>query len=360
MLIGVVVGATLLLSCLAQDQKPVYKFGINFFAADTGYFEVEGHDGVLPELEMEVGKTYVFDQTNDTNWMHPLGFAYYPDGAHDNKDEVETDSLVYLIDGVQPAENLDGYEPEFYYPKEAWLKKTYTVELTITPEILALAKGGVIFYFCHIHTGMSGRIKLVDADGNPVTPNGSPPELYAPHQPSDFDAMCGTYEAQRFAAGASPDVCPGQTFLCDDESSEFLQCMHAIDCKMNYEMRVENTVEDPVATFMHQMIPHHDNAVNMAKILLKHGGASLEDEEVTSMLYEIINTQNAQITFMSGWLRDHGFDTEGTECEASSPPPTDVRPPPAQAAGSSGSSLSQSTPAGALLTVLLLVFAAFW
>ena len=26
--------------------------------------------------------------------MHPLGFAYYPDGAHEGMDEVETDSLV--------------------------------------------------------------------------------------------------------------------------------------------------------------------------------------------------------------------------------------------------------------------------
>eukprot|EP00955_Chlamydomonas_euryale_P084852 364013-Chlamydomonas_euryale.AAC.8 len=35
------------------------------------------------------------------NWYHPLGFAYYPDGAHEGVDEVEDDSLVYLINGVQ-------------------------------------------------------------------------------------------------------------------------------------------------------------------------------------------------------------------------------------------------------------------
>jgi hypothetical protein len=24
-----------------------------------------------------------------TNWYHPLGFAYFPDGAHDDKEELE-------------------------------------------------------------------------------------------------------------------------------------------------------------------------------------------------------------------------------------------------------------------------------
>ena len=62
----------------------------------------------------------------------------------------------YLIDGEQPAGNLDGYEPEFFMPilpKDMWMEKKYTVQLTITPEILAKAQGGIIFYFCHIHAG---------------------------------------------------------------------------------------------------------------------------------------------------------------------------------------------------------------
>jgi hypothetical protein len=28
------------------------------------------------------------------NRMHPLGFAYFPDGAHADMDEIEEDSLV--------------------------------------------------------------------------------------------------------------------------------------------------------------------------------------------------------------------------------------------------------------------------
>jgi len=68
--------------------------------------------------------------------MHPLGFAYIPDGAHVDGDEVEEAELVYKIDGEMPSENLDGYEPEFFWPVDYWLEKTYSVELTITDEII--------------------------------------------------------------------------------------------------------------------------------------------------------------------------------------------------------------------------------
>jgi hypothetical protein len=102
--------------------------------------------------------------------------------------------------------------------------------------------------------------------------------------------------------------------------------MRAIDCAMHVEMRVEN-VMDPTTTFMHQMIPHHKNAVRMAKILLKHHKSAIkcgtkyngrmlaaincfdddstEATPVISMLWNIINTQNSQITFMRAWLQDN-------------------------------------------------------
>ena len=40
----------------------------------------------------------------------------------------------------------------------------------------------------------------------------------------------GTFESE---------LCPDQNFLCGDPDDIFDRCMHAIDCKMNYEMRVE-------------------------------------------------------------------------------------------------------------------------
>lgn len=31
----------------------------------------------------------MFDQLDSTNWFHPLGFAYFPDGAHEGVEELE-------------------------------------------------------------------------------------------------------------------------------------------------------------------------------------------------------------------------------------------------------------------------------
>jgi hypothetical protein len=47
---------------------------------------------------------------------------------------------------------------------------------------------------------------------------------------------------------------------------------------------------DPVATFCQQMIPHHRNAVNMAKLLLSHVSSSviagaMGDEGLFDILY---------------------------------------------------------------------------
>lgn len=44
---------------------------------------------VNPTLGIELGKTIRFLQEGQTNWMHPLGFAYFPDGAHEEVDELE-------------------------------------------------------------------------------------------------------------------------------------------------------------------------------------------------------------------------------------------------------------------------------
>ena len=39
---------------------------------------------------------------------------------------------------------------------------------------------------------------------------------------------------------------------------------HLLSHQMNYEMRVEEH-SNPLVVFMDQMIPHHENAVNMAR-----------------------------------------------------------------------------------------------
>jgi len=74
-------------------------------------------------------------------------------------------------------------------------------------------------------------------------------------------------------------MCQGKQYICEgdtsynDASAKFNTCLKAVDCKMEHQMRVTPHLTSRIATFMHQMIPHHENAVNMAKTLLKDGEA---------------------------------------------------------------------------------------
>lgn len=79
---------------------------------------------------------------------------------------------------------------------------------------------------------------------------------------------------------------------------------------MHHDMAV-HTDDDPVKTFMRQMIPHHANAVSMAKVLLKHSDVLTDD--VAALARAIINVQNAQIQDMQAYLDEHGADY-GTKC----------------------------------------------
>ena len=53
--------------------------------------------------------------------------------------------------------------------------------------------------------------------------------------------------------------------------------------KMKEEMLSDTTMDsqDKVAVFMQQMIPHHANAVNMAKIVLAHVDAASIDSQLS-------------------------------------------------------------------------------
>ena len=78
-------------TCKLQNGKKVctFKIKVDLHASELGYFTVEGCEGKMPTLGMERGITYIFDQGDETNYYHPLGVAYYPDGAHDDVDELE-------------------------------------------------------------------------------------------------------------------------------------------------------------------------------------------------------------------------------------------------------------------------------
>ena len=160
---------------------------------------------------------------------------------------------------------------------------------------------------------MSGRVKVVDAAGNKVQAADAPALADGYYKfPSAYDEMCGGYGLEAYQESAG--LCAHETFVCTDDAlpaGSYGDCIKAMDCDMDYNMRTTLSA-DPVASFMHQMIPHHRNAVNMAKLLMKEAALSeANDEEgaVDDMLWDIVSVQAHQIQVMEAWLEAHGHAT---------------------------------------------------
>ena len=307
-------------------------------------YEVEGCEGVAPTLEIKRGVEYTLTQKDPTNWFHPLGLAYYPDGAHDDVPELEEptpaecdedqfkcnpgegvkQAPLYCIGGEcetyedwnnGTVSGLDVYEPAFQIPEDQWEEAvadapaSYSVKIAIPED----SKTKEFYYFCHIHSGMSGLMVVTDPaeDANElVTPLASD---YYGAPPEAFDVQCGTYDNVTTFNVDKDTYCPGMTFLCDPTGTPFSQCMEAIDCKMNYEMRVKEKETNKLAVFMEQMIPHHWNAILMSRIALKHAmdseGFDDGDLNVPQLMRNIINVQMQQIQEMEGWLEKYSEPT---------------------------------------------------
>jgi len=312
-------------------------------SGETGYYRFEECGAINnPTIGLIRGEKYEFIQKDASNWYHPLGFAWYVDGAHVDADELEPTIAPpnapagydcgddcpaprYQLDGapITPVSasgedfGLDDYEPLFFYPFADWVDQgTFSV---VAPSVGDAANvdpsNNDLFYFCHIHAGMSGRVKILDADESVLSPP-DVPELPADYYQiqSEFDAGCGTYGISAYEL-PNPN-CP-VNFVCGagSELKNFEACFNAMDCAMTSGMSnkvgsQDADVSDEIALFINQMIPHHKNAVNMCKTLLnKHldcaeltPDSAEEDVDCTMSLLcsEIINVQNHQIQTMQG------------------------------------------------------------
>jgi len=312
------------------------KMSVDLFASETGYYQIENknddgkylYPGPSPDVNVDVYNTYIFDQGSGSNWYHPVGFAYAPDGAHgtrwggEEEKEVEgADELSYRLDGdVFDCEDmgdtgLDCYEPLFFYPRGVWKDMgDFSAQLTITRALAdkAAANGGVLYYFCHIHSKMSGRI-IISKEYNPDTEM----SLYPTDYVNVFDGVCGTSGTSKFSrfGGRGHKSCNKRVFVPGKIDSQYEECLDAIDCKQYNEMRVPNADHgDMVAVFSQQMISHHQNAVNMAKLSLKHYEKEFDDAKLKTILMSIINAQNFQVhqfrNYLGGKNLEHEWEDE--------------------------------------------------
>ena len=92
----------------------------------------------------------------------------------------------------------------------------------------------------------------------------------------------------------------GETAAKSDQSASSKAFM-AANMKMHKEMDIAFT-GNADADFVKGMIPHHQGAVEMAKIVLEHG----KDAEVKKLAQEIIKAQETEIAWMREWLKKAG------------------------------------------------------
>jgi len=339
---------------------------VDLLAGERGYYTVDGCEGVNPTLHLSINRTYKFDQSDKSNWYHLIGFSYLTDGAHAGVDELEPgiapgDSAcastmtcpapMYFMNGeyqgvysnipdlVAPTSGeddfgLDEVEPRFFHPLGDW--QEYGAFTTYLNFDTTFDKD--IFYFCHVHSGMTGRIKLLDADGNMLNTENTPAIDYTYDVVGDYDKTCGTFNLEAFQLPNAQ--CP-EKFVCGARMGQqgvFADCVDAMNCFMLDGMttsyggdNVGSTFVHDAILFMRQMIPHHQNAVNMAKAALKYGGVTCGGSGIVEegasveigclldpILRGIINSQNKQIQTMKAVLTDVFRVDEYADCDVTS------------------------------------------
>ena len=94
----------------------------------------------------------------------------------------------------------------------------------------------------------------------------------------------------------------GQTGQAAGTQSEASKAYMAAMDKMHGPMMQAAQDSDPDVAFVRGMIPHHQGAIEMAKVVLQYG----KDEQAKKWANDVIREQQGEIDEMQAWLKKNG------------------------------------------------------